>query len=116
MDFGPGFYTTTDSGQAGAWAMRAAWGGGTPDIVEFRIPRNFLGEYSGQTFTKGPDFANIVRQMRTGGAMHNYDWLEGPFLRNVQAFLERGELTTEGHQLSFHTARIVQQLNQYIVR
>lgn len=91
--------------------------GSMGDIVKFLVPRSFLQQYAGRIFTSDePAYASLVRQMRTGGPMHSYDWLEGPVTRDPDAFLRGGPLTAGGHQISFHTPEIVQVLSRFIVR
>ena len=117
VDFGRGFYTTRNSYEAADYANMALSEGKLGDFVKFRVPRNFFDQYRGRVFgASDSSFANLVRQMRTGGPMHSYDWLEGPVTNNPKVFLEGGPLSAGGNQISFHTPEIVQALSRFIVR
>ena len=109
-DFGQGFYITTILYQAQEWA-RKNFAGQDPSIVHFRIAASQLSPSGlcGLVFP-GPnnDFQAFVRSMRTltppmGGA--GYDFVEGPLMLNVKAFLSGQPADTGGQQDSIHSPR-----------
>ncbi|MDT0307400.1 RHS repeat-associated core domain-containing protein [Streptomyces sp. DSM 44917] len=104
MDFGRGgFYVTNSRRQAEDWAQRLAGrNGDTPAVLHFRVPRSELDSFNRRLFD-GPsdELADFIRHHRNGGAMHNYDMVEGPMLLNVGPFLRRGaDPVFGGHQIA----------------
>jgi lysophospholipase L1-like esterase len=120
VDFGQGFYVTTDINQARAWANRN-FTGQTPSVVHYRVALSDLspGGLCGLVFnppTSGTDgYLAFVRAMRTfqptpGGA--GYDFVEGPLLDNPFDFLSgQADARYLGQQDSVHSARAVALLN-----
>ena len=115
MDFGRGFYTTTDRGQAQKWIdMRYS---GSGDIVEFNIPKNELDALNGKIFSSGNSgWANFVTQSRNGMA-NSYDYVSGPMLMNPKPYLKYGkEAVAKGQQTAFNTKVGVDLLNKFMKR
>lgn len=112
-DFGPGFYTTRDPAQAAAWAENR--GGESGVVLHYRVPASMFDNLSGKVFPGADgEYLDLVRSMRTGGPMHNFDYVQGPLLGNPQAFIAGKEAYTFGDQLSFHTQTAVDMLNGYL--
>jgi hypothetical protein len=112
VDFGKGFYVTTDLNQARTWA-KTIFKDETPYIVHFRVAVTDLepGGMCGVVFPGygGANFQAFVLAMRTfeppvGGA--GYDFVEGPYLANPFDFISGAAAPqVVGQQDSFHTAR-----------
>ncbi len=83
LDFNPagqgGFYTTTDSSQAQAWAKR----GDGRTITVFDIPDEKLASLKTKNFNAPTDeWADFVTKGRAGTLSHNFDAVSGPMLAN----------------------------------
>ncbi len=115
LDFGPGFYTTSDPVQAADWIARRHPDG---EILHFRVPMPDLVEFNRKVFTGAtPDWEDFVRHHRAGGPMHGYDVVEGPMLLSrAKDFLKGRPPTAGGHQMSFHTARAAEMLMKHLQR
>ncbi|MCP2323522.1 lysophospholipase L1-like esterase [Hamadaea flava] len=121
VDFGRGFYLTTDLAQARAWAERN-FADDHPTVLHFRVPLNALspGGLCGMVFNPPaagtPGYLAYVRAMRTfqplvGGA--DYDFVEGPLLDNPFDFISgTADARYHGHQDSFHSPQAISLLNQ----
>jgi hypothetical protein len=111
MDFGRGFYTTTDAARAQAWAARH---GG--EVLTFRVPTAELENLNQLRFpSASSDWASFVAANRGGAPLHGFDTVSGPMLGNPRAFLNGAAPTAFGQQTSFHTSAAVNRLNGYLL-
>jgi hypothetical protein len=131
-DFGRGFYTTTIERQARQWAWQryyelppsAQGGGNQPLALRFRIPRCRLGALQSLHFVLGrfdnEGYWSLVHHCRSSTAArilhHNhpdpaqggwYDVVWGP----VSAFWQQRVAMADADQVSFHTDKAVDVLN-----
>ncbi|MFJ5835831.1 DUF6531 domain-containing protein [Streptomyces shenzhenensis] len=120
MDFGRGgFYVTNDAGQAAIWAKKLANDkGGVPAVIHFKVPKAELDGLRSRIFSgPGDDVADFIRHHRNGGAMHNYELVEGPMLRNLRGFLRQGQPPVlNGHQIAIFGDRAAQLFTNSIHR
>jgi hypothetical protein len=111
VDFGKGFYVTTDLTQAKRWTKDMKFA--NPSVVHFRVPLAKLepGGLCGLVFSTmfpSSGFFATILSMRTfspplGG--EGYDFVEGPLITNPFDFISGDNAPqTEGQQDSFHTA------------
>ncbi|MHC3473750.1 DUF6531 domain-containing protein [Streptomyces sp. 7R007] len=120
MDFGKGgFYVTNDPRQALTWAKQLAdKRGGLPAVVHFKVPKSELDNLTSKIFD-GPsdELAAFIKHHRTGGAMHNYEMVEGPMLRNVRRFVSgKAEPEFFGHQIAIYSDRAAELFNNSVHR
>ncbi|MCA2201690.1 RHS repeat-associated core domain-containing protein [Streptomyces sp. SMS_SU21] len=120
MDFGRGgFYVTNDPRQAVDWAKTLAERrGGVPAVIHFKVPKAELDNLSSKIFN-GPsdELAQFIRNNRQGGAMHNYEMVEGPMLLNLRGFLREGKQPVlEGHQIAIFGERAAELFSNSIHR
>jgi hypothetical protein len=109
LDYGKGFYTTTDKAQAAAWAARTRGGG---EVMKFRALKSAVRSLRVKTFSEASaEWSGFVRSNRLGVPMHDYDVVSGPMLKNVGAFLKGDAPVVFGQQTSWHTSRAVSLLN-----
>lgn len=126
LDFGRGFYTTTNRGQAAEWArkkyalltptMRIVE---SPAVLRFRLRNEDLASLLSLTFVRGdPDndvYWSCIYHCRNGGALSaagRYDLICGPVSKS---WPPRGRETVENSdQFNFHTAAGVAILNSAI--
>jgi hypothetical protein len=126
VDFGPGFYTTTNRQQALDWAQRL--GGDTGEVVVFKVPTSALSNenlsvlgFEGVT----PQWENFVKAGRRGeftvkpwiGQAYNklqnwYDVVEGPMYLNPQTPKESAR--GGGQQSAWISERSARFLSQYV--
>lgn len=116
VDFGLGFYTTTNEKQAKYWAWRR-WRGRTrrragiqPAIVRFKVSREALAHLDSLSFIRGDydatDFWSLVFHCRRGNNHEYsqnggwYDVVAGPVASPYQRSVMLGY-----DQISFHTSR-----------
>ncbi|WP_151476605.1 RHS repeat-associated core domain-containing protein [Streptomyces albicerus] len=119
MDFGRGgFYVTNDPRQALDWAKKlAARRGGVPAVIHFRVPRAELDNLSSRIFNgPGDDLASFIRHHREGGAMHNYEMVEGPMVMNPAGFLRGKDPVFDGHQIAIFGDRAAELFTNSIHR
>jgi RHS repeat-associated protein len=119
LDFGAGFYTTTDRGLAESWAVkREAWTGMPQEILHYRIPLTELRSLAGRTFdAPSAGWEVLVRSQRGGDPLHNYAYVEGPMAKNIRGAKwddPTFDLGPFGHQLSIHTPEAVELFNRYL--
>jgi Protein of unknown function (DUF3990) len=103
MDFGKGgFYVTNDLDQAQRWSrILAARSGDVPEVLHFRVPKSELEALRSKIFNgTSDDLANFIRHHRMGGAMHDYELVEGPMLLNLKAFRKGAAGVFDGHQIA----------------
>ncbi len=131
-DFGRGFYATTRERQARQWAWKRYYdlpldqqgGGNQPITLRFRVPRDKLSQLESLCFVLG-DFASEdywalvhhCRQSTPAAIRHHhhpdptrkgwYDIVIGP----VAAFWRQRVAMADADQISFHTDRAVDLLN-----
>ncbi|MER5527129.1 DUF6531 domain-containing protein [Streptomyces sp. NPDC002677] len=120
MDFGKGgFYVTNDARQALDWAKKLAdERGGVPAVIHFKVPKAQLEGLRSKIFSgPGDDVAEFIRHNRNGGAMHNYELVEGPMLRNLRGFLREGKPPVlNGHQIAIFGDRAAELFTGSIFR
>jgi hypothetical protein len=114
LDFNPsgesGFYMTKDLSQAHEWA------GPNGRIVKFNPDPSEVSALNGKVFN-GPstEWQKTVVAGRTGNLQHQYDYVEGPMLRNVQGAVHNGEIPIpKGHQIAIFTPRAVNVFNPLV--
>ena len=106
LDFGQGFYTTKSLTHALERAQQIVKHyGGTPSVLEFRVPRAELNNLRGLHFSDaGPAWQNFVKENRLGAPPHGYDIVSGPVWRR---FTSEGTPLAwdypELNQTSFHS-------------
>ncbi len=103
MDFGRGFYTTTDKNQAQEWINSRFKGKG--DIVEFNVPKSEIDALNNKVFlTADAEWEDFVRNSRNG-MTNSYDTISGPMLRNTSKKFYKGLVParSSGHQIAFNT-------------
>lgn len=106
LDFGQGFYTTESLTHALKRAQQMVeLKGGTPSVLEFRVPRAELNNLRGLHFNDaGPAWQNFVKENRLGAPPHGYDIVSGPVWRR---FTSEGTSLAwdypEYNQTSFHS-------------
>ncbi len=112
VDFGKGFYTTTDPAQAAIWA------GKTGVVLEFKVPRSALAGLNSldMGLATQSSLFRFFRHNRLGGRLHSYDTVSGTMLREVDDFLEGGARITSGQQTSWHTQESLDLIWSYRVR
>lgn len=121
VDFGSGFYTTTNRQQAWelALARAAQRTGNAPALVRFSVSRDALADLRCLSFVRGDpaadDFWSFVDHQRSGRGSHGsregggwYDVVVGPVALDWRA----RRIRRNGDQLSFHTARAIAPLNE----
>jgi hypothetical protein len=103
MDFGRGFYTTSDPDQAAGWAARIARrNGGDPVVLKFSIPQSQLDALNSVTFTgDSPLLRDAFTYYRGGGLENPYQMMSGPMLRNIGAFAKGAPPVLSGDQTVF---------------
>ncbi|MDT0266885.1 RHS repeat-associated core domain-containing protein [Streptomyces sp. DSM 44915] len=115
-DFGTGgFYVTNNATQAQEWAARlAARRGGTAEVLHYRVPETELNRLSSLRFdSANSEWADFVLHHRGGGAMHDYDMVEGPLLLNPDDFVAGlAPPDAGGHQIAIFTPDAVDLFNR----
>ena len=116
LDFGQGFYTTTDAEQAWDWAKRKAGERGFPAVVKITIKVEDLRELKGLHFTsRTPNFEKFVIDSRAGKiTSHGFDFIEGPAWLNPPTAKNPnpGPMKAGKQQTSFHGAKAEDVLNR----
>ncbi|MFD8572376.1 DUF6531 domain-containing protein [Streptomyces sp. NPDC059639] len=99
MDFGNGFYTTRDLGQATKWASR---NGKNAEVLHFRIPKAEFDALKTKTFKgESEELDNFVYYYRSGGKDVDYQVVEGPMLGNPKEFMKNDWGKWFGNQVVF---------------
>ncbi|NFD70540.1 DUF3990 domain-containing protein [Clostridium botulinum] len=114
MDFGRGFYTTTDLEQAKNWIDHKFKGNG--EVLEFNIPKSEFDALNNKVFTSADaEWENFVRNSRKG-MTNSYDTISGPMLRNpIKKFYEGlVSAKSSGQQTAFNTQNAIDLLNKYM--
>ncbi|MGW1738873.1 DUF6531 domain-containing protein [Nocardia sp. NPDC001965] len=97
-DFGCGFYTTRERGQADEWA---SWYD-SPVVLHFRLSLQDLNTLPSRLFTiDDRELAEFVRHYRSGATDTPYDMVEGPLLLNPKPFLQGAPPVWAGNQVVF---------------
>jgi hypothetical protein len=99
MDFGNGFYTTLDAGQANDWATSRY--GANGEVLHFRIPVSQLAALNSTTLSEGGVLGDLVRYFRNGGNENAFDMISGPMLGNVKPFMNGADPRWWGNQVVF---------------
>lgn len=115
MDFGRGFYTTTNYNQAKKWAKRQDSNGGV--IIEFNIPKNEIASLNSKVFESADtEWESFVISSRKG-IQNDFDIIAGPMLANPVNVLNGAESPKSiGQQIAFNTQKAIILLNKYIKR
>lgn len=110
MDFGRGFYTTTDFEQAKAWAAKRHNGGA---IVTFEISPDELNQLNNKFFaTTDSAWMDAVVAGRKG-VQPAYDTVSGIMLKNVNAAVSGKALPIgSGQQTTFLSDKAIALLNK----
>ncbi|MET9220739.1 RHS repeat-associated core domain-containing protein [Streptomyces sp. NPDC003300] len=119
MDFGKGgFYVTNDLEQAQKWSrILAGRSGDVPEVVHFKVPKSELEALRSKVFNGTSDeLANFIRHNRMGGAMHNYELVEGPMLLNLKAFRKGAAGVFDGHQIAVFGSKAADLFTRSLVR
>lgn len=102
LDFGQGFYVTREIGQAMDWLDRRFNAQGS--ILEFTVSEKEFYEFRGEYFPSANDeWVKFVTDNRIGAVTHNYDYVEGPVLKNPQDVRTDKPLIGFGNQISIHS-------------
>jgi hypothetical protein len=120
-DFGKGFYTTTSKQQAKVYSKLLIRKNDDKKvetaIVEFTVDRNLIASLESLSFVRmakdANDFWNLVEACRKRGQSHKenqawYDLVIGP----VASAFQKRIAWSDYDQVSFHTERAVEILNQ----
>lgn len=120
-DFGQGFYTTTVDRQAESWAWQLSQRcpGTQPAVIRFDVDRDQVAMLECLWFVRGgfdaANFWSLIFYCRRGGTAHSrgtgqgwYDVVIGP----VAASWRQRLTIYDADQISFHTDRAAQLLNQ----
>ena len=111
IDFGKGFYTTKDLGQAQAWAARQ---GG--EVLTFNVPNSQLGQLSHLQFpSANGTWADFIAANRGGASLHGFDAVSGPMLGNPRPFMKGASPAPLGQQISFHSDAAINLLNNSLL-
>ncbi|MBQ5475895.1 MAG: DUF3990 domain-containing protein, partial [Lachnospiraceae bacterium] len=118
MDFGRGFYVTTDEAQARTWADRLGSKNKTSgDVVVFEISEKEFNKLNNKYYgSTDATWGNAVISGRNG-IQPPYDTVSGPMLRNVpQAVSGRQMPLGDGQQTTFLTKQAIDTLNNGMKR
>nr|WP_330400379.1 DUF3990 domain-containing protein [Tepidibacter mesophilus] len=114
MDFGRGFYTTTDLKQAENWVDHKFKGNG--EVIQFDILKSEFDDLNNKVFTSADaEWEKFVRNSGKG-MTNSHDTISGPMLRNpIKKFYEgRVPAKSSGQQTAFNTQNAVDLLNKYM--
>ncbi|PJN61864.1 tRNA3(Ser)-specific nuclease WapA precursor [Paenibacillus sp. GM1FR] len=117
LDFGQGFYMTTNSIQAENWVQKRFKGNGV--VMAFAVDKDVFNSYKGKTFSDAfspgvTGLADFVYKNRNGTGKHSYDYVVGQFLLNpykITGYNENGPIYSKtsiseyrftGQQVSIH--------------
>ncbi len=112
MDFGRGFYVTTDVNQAIDWAKRQGRkSGNNGEVVVFEIPASEFNQLNNKYFIgTDTEWGRTVLDGRNGIQTH-HDTVSGPMLRNVQGATRGVEKPRgNGQQTTFLSNKSIQLL------
>lgn len=129
LDFGAGFYTTTNQEQAARWALikHKRSNDGKPIVTVYEISDKLLEKHSSLNFTAANiDWLHFIIANRRGLSTHTYHWVKGPVANDTLyatlSLYETGILTLEEtlsrlkthtlfDQISFHKAELLRALS-----
>ena len=125
LDFGPGFYTTSQNAQAREFAlMKQDVRGGLAAILEYDLPPDFWEDLTGVEFDLrgNATWKKFVMGFRSGSVAavdDGVDYVYGPVADNLKLMKTAGKLPTpirpsgRGYydQISFHSGEAVRRLN-----
>jgi hypothetical protein len=103
LDFGPGFYLTTDLDQAVRWLSSPKNGGtGKGYILVFMVYEDDFYSFDGKIFPSsgGKEWAETVYDYRHGETEQKYDFMEGPMLLNLREKNNPEKYKAGGHQIN----------------
>ena len=128
LDFGQGFYTTTNPGQAATWANKRQkeLNHGRAAVVSWVVSRDELARLDSLAFTsyrQNGDFFPFVEHCRNGAASHgrpdprpNFDVVYGPVVLWQFEEIEDNYFTVgDMDQISFHTPEVNRILQDPVV-
>ena len=101
MDFGNGFYTTRNYGQAKTWADKKPGGG---VVLHFKVPNSELNKLNTTRFNRNsPGLSDFVHHFRSGDGTETptADVVEGPMLYNPKPFAKGAPPKWGGNQVVF---------------
>ena len=113
MDFGRGFYVTTDVNQANTWAKRLGdKNNASGDVVVFEIPESDFNKLNNKTFdSPDAEWGKTVVDGRNG-VQPPYDTVSGPMLINVKPATKQGATPKgRGQQTKFLSGKSIDLLN-----
>ncbi|WP_311442381.1 DUF3990 domain-containing protein [Hoylesella enoeca] len=129
LDFGPGFYTTTNFGQAEKWALikkrRLNAAQGVVNCYEFSDQLTSSSSTIKVFESPNEEWLDFITANRMGTGTHNYDIIKGPVADDTVfetiLLYESGTLSKEEtiarlkvhhlyDQISFHTDKVLRQL------
>lgn len=115
LDFGAGFYTTTNLAQAERWAARMFKESG--EVLHFRVPISELSKFRARNFSSADSaWESFVRWNRGMKGRHEFDIVNGPMLGNPIPFARGARAEAWGQQTSFHTQSVIDLLNGSLVK
>ena len=113
MDFGRGFYVTTDVNQANTWAKRLGdKNNASGDVVVFEIPESDFNKLNNKTFdSPDAEWGKTVVDGRNG-IQPPYDTVSGPMLINVKPATKQGATPKgRGQQTTLLSGKSIDLLN-----
>jgi len=109
LDFNPagvkGFYMTDDLTQGWDWIYKRFNNNGV--LVKFQVRQSALDALNGKVFN-GPmdEWASFVTEGRMNTLQHNYDFVEGPMLKNPRQVIGEGAYPeAKGYQLAIFSQK-----------
>ncbi|MBD2872135.1 S8 family serine peptidase [Paenibacillus arenilitoris] len=123
LDFGQGFYVTTNANQAEEWVQRKFDGNGA--VMAFAVDKDVFDDYNGKTFKNLKELSEFVYKCRNSDCNHEYDYVSGMYLTNpytrVRSVLNGKRVTTKvptkrefysftGQQISIHNQDLADQI------
>ncbi|MBD5134945.1 MAG: DUF3990 domain-containing protein, partial [Lachnospiraceae bacterium] len=116
MDFGRGFYVTTEVEQAKKWAKRQEKKSGkNGEVVVFEVPASEFNQLNNKYFIDADtEWERVVVDGRNG-VQPQYDTVSGPMLRNVREAISGKEKPRgDGQQTTFLSNKSIELLNKYM--
>ncbi|MDC9583366.1 DUF3990 domain-containing protein, partial [Xenorhabdus sp. PR6a] len=118
-DFDPGgkkgFYVTASKQQALDWGKDR----GLPTLATFEIPNSELAKlnikYLDTSTPEGKkEWLAVVKAGRDQTLVHNYDGVDGPYLRNPTGVRNGAKPKIEGHQLALYTRKAAELFDAHL--
>ncbi|MEE4246018.1 MAG: DUF3990 domain-containing protein, partial [Kangiellaceae bacterium] len=107
VDFGRGFYTTTDYEQAVIRASKKS-ADNVGEVLHFRVKVSELKSLNNLYLNSGASWARFTRHNRLRGKMHEYDTVSGDMVGNVRNLLNGKDPRPFGQQTSFHSDKALE--------